>query len=93
MKKKNNEIMKWVNMVAFAVLLIGGLSFLLMGLFDFNMVGTIFGSSIVARVFYSVFGVAAIVLLATVLWKAFMGEKKPVVKVVSSKPSATSQAK
>ena len=75
MKKK--VILKWVNMVAFAFLVIGGINFLLMGLFNFDMFAAIFGGNdaVVSRVFYSLFGIAAVTLLATVLWKAFMSDK------------------
>ena len=76
MSKK--KIMKWVNIAAFGFLLIGGINFLLMGLFQFDLFASIFGGrdAVVSRIFYSLFGIAAVTLLATILWKALMGTKK-----------------
>ena len=73
---KKNSMMKWINIIAFSVLLIGGLNFLLMGLFHFDLFGAIFGGSdaVVSRIFYSLFGIAALTLLASILWKAFMSK-------------------
>ena len=75
--KNKKAIMKWVNVVAFGVLVVGGLNFLLMGLFGFDLFATLFGGadSVVSRIFYSLFGVAAVTLLCTILWKAFMKQK------------------
>jgi len=71
--------MKWINIAAFGLLLIGGINFLLMGLFQFDLYAAIFGGTdaVVSRVFYSLFGIAAVTLLATILWKALMtGQNK-----------------
>ena len=82
-----NKVCKWANMIAFGVLLIGGLNFLLMGLFGFNVFAALFGTYAVAsRIMYSLFGVAALVLFTMVLWKAFMGSKK---KASTTKKRAT----
>ena len=88
MNKK--AIFKWVNIAAFGLLLIGGLNFLLMGLFEFDLFAAIFGGNdaIVSRIFYSIFGVSAVILLAFILWRAFMtGNKKPAAKS-AAKPAA-----
>ena len=76
MKKIN--FLKWVNLVAFGLLLLGGINFLMMGLFHFDLFAAIFGGTgaVVSRVFYSIFGLSALTLLATILWKAFMGKKE-----------------
>ena len=76
----SKKVLKWVNLTAFGLLLLGGINFLLMGLFRFDMYAAIFGGSeaAVSRVFYSIFGIAAITLLGIILWKAIMGvQKKP----------------
>lgn len=66
----NKDFMKWTMFVSFVVLLIGGLNYLIMGLFSFDMFGEIFGFDTVAgRVIYCIFGVAAVILAATVIWK------------------------
>ena len=77
MSKK--KILKGINIVAFGLLLIGGINFLLMGLFQFDLYAAIFGGrdAVVSRVFYSLFGIAAVTLLTTILWKALMtGQNK-----------------
>lgn len=68
--------MKWINMIALGILLIGGISFLLMGLFKFDLFASIFGGTdaFVTRLFYTIFGLAALTILATILWNAFMGK-------------------
>ena len=81
MKKK--MVLKWVTMIAFGVLLVGGMNYLLMGLFSFDLFGAIFGGAdaVVSRIFYGLFGAAALTLLGIVLWKAFMTQKaKPATK-------------
>ena len=91
---KGKKVLKVSEMLAFALLLVGGLNFLLMGLFNWNMIGAIFGGadSVTSRVFFSLFGIAAVVLLAIILWKAFMTtQQKPATKSASS--TSDSQAK
>ena len=74
---KKNKILKWINMTAFGLLLLGGFDFLLMGLFGFDLFATMFGgtNTVTSRVFYSLFGISAMFLLFEILWKAFMGKK------------------
>lgn len=72
-----NKFAKWLNTIAFTVLLIGGLNYLFMGLFGFNLFGTMFGEGqgVVGRLFYSLFGVSALILLSTVIARMVMGGK------------------
>ena len=88
---KGKKMLKFSEMVAFGLLLVGGLNFLLMGLFNWNMIGAIFGGtdSVTSRVFFSLFGIAAVTLLAIILWKAFM-TKKPAAKSSATKSATTS---
>ena len=73
-----NKFMKWLNTAAFTILLIGGLNYLFMGLFGFNLFGVMFGSGegLVGRIFYSLFGVSALVLLTTIIARTVMGNKR-----------------
>ena len=85
------KIMKWVNMIAFGLLLVGGINFLLMGLFQFDLYAAIFGGrdAVVSRIFYSLFGIAAVTLLATILWKALMtGQQNKANKTTKSTGAA-----
>ena len=69
--KNKKKFLKWVNIVALAVLIFGGINFLMMGMFGFDMFVLLGGpDAVVSRIFYSLFGIAALVLLATILWNA-----------------------
>ena len=52
-----------------ALLIIGGLNWLLVGLFDYNLVNAIFGSvSVIERIIYVLVGLAAIYVAAMYNW-------------------------
>ena len=57
--------MKYLEMIACILLIIGGLNCGLVGLFDFNLVGFIFGASIIAKVIYIVVGLSAVYKIFT----------------------------
>ena len=53
--------MKSLHVIAFILLVIGGLNWLLVGAFSFNLVDTIFGvSSVVSSIIYVLVGLSAI---------------------------------
>ncbi|MFZ7942385.1 DUF378 domain-containing protein [Neobacillus sp. 19] len=54
--------MKTLNLIALVLIIVGGLNWLLVGLFKWDLVGGIFGGmdSIMARVVYILVGLAAI---------------------------------
>ncbi|MEW9052350.1 MAG: DUF378 domain-containing protein [Neobacillus sp.] len=54
--------MKGLNLVAVILLVIGGLNWLLVGLFEWDLVGGLFGGmdSVIAKIVYILVGVAAI---------------------------------
>lgn len=60
--------MKTLRNIAFVLLIVGGLNWGLVGLFDFNLVAFLFDgfSEIISRIIYSVVGISAIV--AAVAW-------------------------
>ena len=59
--------------IALILLIVGGLNWGLVGLFNFDLVATIFGAmSVLARIIYVVVGVSAIVVLVA----AATGTKK-----------------
>jgi uncharacterized membrane protein YuzA (DUF378 family) len=63
--KREELIMKAVNTVALILLVVGGLNWGLVGLFDFNLVAALFGDgSALSRVVYVLVGLSAI-------WTAF----------------------
>lgn len=91
MKKLNKaKIFKFLDMLTFGILMIGGLNFLVMGLFSFDIFGGIFGGphAVVSRIFYSLFGLSALYLLLSILWKAFMHKKAPAHKTQSASTNA-----
>ncbi len=58
--------MKITTIIAFSLVLIGAVVWLLVGLFDFNLVAYIFGSganAVVSRIIYSIVGVSALWLI------------------------------
>jgi len=58
--------MKSIHIISIILLIIGGLNWLLVGAFDFDLVGTIFGSmSVVSRIIYVLVGIAAIIEIFT----------------------------
>ena len=58
--------MKLFNIVVTVLLIIGGLNWGLIGLFEFDLVQNIFGQGVFARIIYTVVGLAAICNM--VLW-------------------------
>ena len=69
-------VLRWVMFVSFAVLIFGGLNYLFMGLFQFDLFAELFGGmdAVASRVFYVMFGLAAATLTGIVLFKAFYGK-------------------
>jgi len=67
------NVMKWVKFISFGLVLFGGIMWLMVGLFNFDLIGGVFGGSgsVFSRVVYTLFGIAAVTLLTTVLMKAF----------------------
>ncbi len=57
--------MKALHMITFILLVIGGLNWLLVGAFDFNLVTTIFGAGTVTNVVYVLVGLSALVEIFT----------------------------
>lgn len=53
--------MKVINWIALTLVIIGALNWLLVGIFEFNLVDAIFGSlSILARIIYIIVGIAGL---------------------------------
>ena len=70
-------IIKWVMLISFALVILGGLNYLVAGLFAFDTLHFIFGGTEGAfgRVIYVIIGLAAATLLTMVLVKAFKNKK------------------
>jgi len=59
-------MMHIVRMVAFALVITGAIVWGIVGFFNYNIVGALFGdASLLARIVYSLVGIAGITLLAT----------------------------
>ena len=57
--------MKIVNCIALTLVIIGAINWLLVGLFEFNLVDAIFGSlSVITRIIYSLVGLAGLWCIA-----------------------------
>lgn len=60
--------MHWIVKVAIALIIIGGINWGLVGLFDWNLVDAIFGEgSIGSRIIYVLVGIAALVSIAALV--------------------------
>ena len=55
------------NIIALCVLILGGLNWMLVGVFSWNLLTWIFGVFVFVRIFYAVVGLAAIWLLIQLL--------------------------
>ena len=58
--------MKITTIIAFSLVIIGALVWLLIGIFDFNLVAMIFGAgpgAVVSRIIYSLVGISALWLI------------------------------
>ena len=73
-----NKVMKVVDVVAFVILLVGGMNYLIAGLFGIDVMELIFGTeiSVVGRIAYAVIGLSALLLLVTVIARTIMKNKK-----------------
>lgn len=58
--------MKTIKLIALILVIVGGLNWLLVGLFDFNLVSAIFGDSIVAKIVYVLVGLSALFSLTLI---------------------------
>jgi len=74
-KKETGGFLKWMNFISFGLVLFGGLNWLLIGLFQFDLFGILGGfDGFVSRIFYTAFGLGALWLLAYVLYRVFMAK-------------------
>ena len=72
------NVMKIVDVIAFSILLIGGLNYLIAGLFGMDLMVLMFGAniSVVGRIVYALVGASALLLLITVIARTVMNNKK-----------------
>ena len=70
--------MKIVDVVAFIILLIGGMNYLIAGLFGWDLMAMMFGTSIsvIGRIVYALIGASALLLLITIIARTIMKNKK-----------------
>ena len=73
-----NKVMKIVDVVAFIILLIGGMNYLIAGLFGWDLMAMMFGTSIsvIGRIVYALIGASALLLLITIIARTIMKNKK-----------------
>lgn len=67
--------MKALNLTTLVLLIVGGLNWGLVGLFDFDLVATLFGAdSILSNIIYVLVGVSAVVQIAPLVQAFRIGE-------------------
>lgn len=52
--------MEWYDVTAYLLLVVGGLNWGLVGLFDFNLVSWLFGTGVFAKIVYIAVGISAL---------------------------------
>lgn len=52
--------MKMLNIITLVLVIVGGLNWGLVGLFDFNLVAAVFGAGLLSRLVYIIVGLSAI---------------------------------
>jgi len=70
--------MKWLHIIAFILVIVGGLNWGLIGLLNINLVMWLLGAGMLAKVVYILVGLSAVYLIATHMndCKACMDMKK-----------------
>ena len=68
--------MKIVTQIALWLTIIGGLNWGLIGLFDWNLVGFLFGAGFLSRLIYSLVGLSAVWLILETLTPKSVGTQK-----------------
>ena len=78
------KAVKITNLVAFILLVIGGLNWLLIGVFDFNLVTAITGGVVALyRTIYSLVGLSTLWLIISSIWakdSGFPVNEEPIVR-------------
>lgn len=78
------KAVKITNLVAFILLVIGGLNWLLIGVFDFNFVTAITGGVVALyRTIYSLVGLSTLWLIISSIWTKHIGfpvNEEPIVR-------------
>lgn len=78
------KAVKITNLVAFILLVIGGLNWLLIGVFDFNLVTAITGGVVALyRTIYSLVGLGTLWLIISSIWTKHIGfpvNEEPIVR-------------
>lgn len=72
------NVMRVVDVIALTILLLGGMNYLVAGIFGLDLFAMMFGTtiSIVGRIVYALIGLAAVLLLATIIARVVMKNKK-----------------
>lgn len=53
--------MNWIDWTAFTLLVIGGLNWGLVGVFDFNLVSWLFGTGVITTIVYVLVGISGLI--------------------------------
>lgn len=71
------KVMKVVDVIAFVILLIGGMNYLIAGLFGVDLMVLMFGTqiSVIGRIVYALIGLSALLLVVTVIARTVMKNK------------------
>lgn len=72
------NVMRVIDVIAFTILLLAGLNYLIAGIFGIDLFMMMFGAniSIAGRVTYAIIGLSALLLLVTIIARVVMKNKK-----------------
>ncbi|MBR6411781.1 MAG: DUF378 domain-containing protein [Alphaproteobacteria bacterium] len=68
--------MKIITQIALGLVIVGGLNWGLVGLFDWNLVGFLFGTGFLSRLIYSLVGLGAVWLILEMATSKAVSEQK-----------------
>ena len=71
------KVMQVIDVIAFVILLVGGMNYLIAGVFGVDLMVLMFGThiSVVGRIIYALVGLSALLLVVTVIARAVMKNK------------------
>lgn len=80
-----NKALKWLMLISFALVIIGGINWLFVGVVQVDIIALIFGGadSVVSRILYVLYGLAAVLLLIMVVMKSNTTKKDKKVKAAA----------
>ena len=75
-------------LVAMVTLIIGGLNWALVGIFDWNLLTAIFGMAVFTRILYVIIGLAALYMIYYIIMQSINAKREKSKKVTTKKTTS-----